>query len=221
VSWRYLLIDNDNTLMDFSAAEHAAVRETLAQYGLPCGEEEAALYARINKSCWEALERGETTRERLKHDRYAMLLRALGRDDSIADEVSAAYEENLSHHAELMPGALELLQRVKPMMKIALVSNGFSRIQRGRLSVSPIAAYLDAVAISEECGHTKPDPELAEDALRMLGCEDRREAVFLGDSASADIACAAAAGIESIHFSPSGRYCESADYGVRSCDEAA
>ena len=31
MKYRYLLIDNDNTLMDFHAAEHAALREALTE----------------------------------------------------------------------------------------------------------------------------------------------------------------------------------------------
>ena len=34
MKYRYLLIDNDNTLMDFHAAEHAALRETLTEAGI-------------------------------------------------------------------------------------------------------------------------------------------------------------------------------------------
>ena len=36
--YEYLLIDNDNTLMDFGAAEAKALRETLAAAGLPTDE---------------------------------------------------------------------------------------------------------------------------------------------------------------------------------------
>ena len=34
MKYRYLLIDNDNTLMDFHAAEHAALREALTEAGI-------------------------------------------------------------------------------------------------------------------------------------------------------------------------------------------
>ena len=42
-------------------------------------------------------------------------------------------------------------------------------------------------------------------ALAALGCTDKREAVFLGDSLTADIACARAAGIDSIWLAPEGK----------------
>ena len=41
--------------------------------------------------------------------------------------------------------------------------------------------------------------------LEALGCADPREAVLLGDSLSADIGCARAAGIDSIWLAPAGQ----------------
>ena len=105
-------------------------------------------------------------------------------------------------------------------MKIALVSNGFSHIQRGRLSRSTITPYLDAVIISGEVGVGKPDPRMVEIALEALGCTDKREAVFLGDSATADIAAASAAGIAGIHLKADGSYSPKATFGVRTLPEA-
>lgn len=105
---------------------------------MPVDEETKQLYHRLNDAEWRALERGETTRERLKHDRYAKLLRALGRDESLADDMADTYERQLGTHPDLLPGALAFLKAVHPHMKIALLTNGFSVIQRGRLSRSVI-----------------------------------------------------------------------------------
>lgn len=193
---RYLLIDNDNTLMDFDLAERRALLETLHAWHLPEDEATVAAYHRINAAQWKALERGETTQSRLKRDRFQLLLEALGRTDLDAQAVCDSY--NLGAHAELLPGAMELLQALHGRMKLALVSNGISAIQRSRLSLSPMTPYFDAVIISEEVGVSKPDPRMVELALDALGCADRAEAVFLGDSLTADIAAAKAAGIDSI-----------------------
>lgn len=105
-------------------------------------------------------------------------------------------------------------------MAVALVSNGVSAIQRGRLSRSPILPLLDAVIISEEVGVRKPDPRMVDLALSALGCTDRREAVLLGDSPTADIPAAAGAGIDSLLLDPLGRGDSPATYTVASLDEA-
>ena len=53
--YRYLLVDNDNTLMDFSLAEHKALMETFVAFSLPEDEDAARTYARVNDKHWKAL----------------------------------------------------------------------------------------------------------------------------------------------------------------------
>jgi len=199
MQWKYLLVDNDNTLMDFTLAESLALRETLHAMGLPETDEAAAIYHRMNDAQWKALERGETTLARLKVDRFRLFLDYFAITGVTAEALCDAYENRLGTHAELLPGAMTLLERAHAAgMKIALVSNGISRIQRGRLSVCPFTGLLDAVVISEEVGAAKPDPRMVGIALEMLGCERKEEAVLLGDSLTADIRAANNAGIQSI-----------------------
>lgn len=221
MAYRYLLVDNDNTLMDFTLAEKLALRDTLASLTLPADEETAQLYHRINKSLWEALERREITMAALKLERFARLLQALGRDDIAPGAVCEMFHRQLGSHAELLDGAAELMRNVKPHMKIALVSNGISDIQRSRLSRCPLTPLMDAVIISEERGVSKPDPAMAEIALAELGCTDKSAAVFLGDSLTADVACARRAGIDSIWLSPVGASSPEPSFTVRSLREAA
>ena len=212
--YRYLLLDNDNTLMDFNAAEAKALTDTLLHRGLPADAATVHTYHEINDAQWKALERGETTQAALKVERFRQLLSVLGRTELDAVEIAAEYERNLSTHAELLPGAAEFLHALHGRMKIALVSNGVSSIQRGRLSKCPLTPLFDAIVISEEVGAAKPDPQMLHIALDMLGCTDKREAVMMGDSLTADIQAAVNAGIDSIHFNPRGIPSELPTYSV-------
>ena len=220
MKYSYLLVDNDNTLMDFNLSERKALAETLEACGLPADEETCTAYHHINDALWKALERGETTQKQLKVERFARLLERLGRTDLDAAAVAARYADQLATHADLLPGAMELLEAVGGKMKIALVSNGVSAIQRGRLSRSPILPLLDAVIISEEIGVSKPDPRMIDAALKALGCEDKSQALMLGDSPTADIPAAAAAGVDRVYLDHQGRGSELATYTVASLDEA-
>lgn len=220
MKYRYLLADNDNTLMDFTAAEHHALRETLHMVGVEPTEETCALYSGINDALWKALERGETTQKALKVERFRQLFEVLGVTELNAEEVAALYAQQLSTRADLLPGAMELLEAVHGQMKIALVSNGVSAIQRGRLSRCAFTHMLDAVIISEEIGVSKPDPRMVEIALEQLGCTDKREAVLLGDSLSADIPAARAAGVDSIFLSLHGKQSDLPTYTVFNLEEA-
>jgi YjjG family noncanonical pyrimidine nucleotidase len=217
--YEYLLIDNDNTLMDFGAAEAKALRETLAAAGLPTDEETIAVYSRINDALWKALERGETTQPKLKVERFRQLLEHLGMPgDPVA--LGAACAANLGNYADLLPGAEDFVRALHGRMKIALVSNGVSAIQRSRLAKCPLTPLFDAIVISEEAGVAKPDPRLLEIALEKLGCTDKSKAVMMGDSLSADIAAANNAGVDSIFFSLKGTKGDVATYTVYTHDEA-
>ena len=221
MGYRYLLADNDMTLMDFRRAEAAAFRETAEAFALPEPDALYARYHRINREVWEAFERGELTQDRLKVLRFERLLAEAGIGGPGGEALSLAYEDRLSRHGEAMPGAADFLTHLKAAgMKIALVTNGISRIQRGRLAVCGFAPLLDAVVISAEAGTAKPDPRLVEIALERLGCPDRRQAVLLGDSLTADIAAAAAAGIDCIWLNPEGRRDPRARWTARSLAEA-
>ena len=220
MKYRYLLVDNDNTLMDFNLAERKALTETLDACGLPADEETCTAYHHINDALWKALERGETTQKQLKVERFARLLQRLGRTDMDAAAVAARYSEQLATHDDLLPGALELLEALHGRMKIALVSNGVSAIQRGRLSRSPILPLLDAVIISEELGVSKPDPRMVDAALTALGCADKSRALLLGDSLTADIPAAMNAGIDSMYLDRHGRGSDLPTYTVTSLAEA-
>ncbi len=220
MKYRYLLCDNDNTLMDFHAAEHQALGETLSEADLPVTQEVRALYGAINTALWAALERGEIGHDALKVERFARLAARLGRTDLDAAVLAARYTHFLSTHADLLPGAEAFIRRMHPLAKIALVSNGVSEIQRGRLSRCPFTGELDAIIISAEHGVSKPDPRLVEIALEALGCTDKREAILIGDSATADIPAAVAAGIDSLFIGWKGQSCPAATHSVRDLAQA-
>ncbi len=220
MKYQYLLIDNDNTLMDFNAAEAKALIDVLKNHGLPTDEKTVHTYHGINDALWKALERGETTQPLLKVERFRQLLAVLDRTDVSAETLSAEYAAGLGNHADLLPGAEDFVCSLYGKVKMALVSNGVSAIQRSRLARCPLTPYFDAIVISEEVGAAKPDPKLLYVAMEMLGCTDKSQAVMMGDSATADIPAANNAGVDSIFFSLKGKTCDAATYNVTNHGEA-
>lgn len=210
--YRYLLTDNDNTLMDFHAAEHQALCEALSESGIEPTNAVCERYSAINDSLWKRLERGEITHPQVKIVRFALLLEELGAHNVSGDCVALRYCHFLGTHADLMPYAMAFLESVHKHMKIVLISNGDSVIQRNRLRRCPFTPLLDSIIISSEKGVSKPDPRLVDDALESIGCTDRSEAVLLGDSKTADIPAANRAGIDSIFIDWHGKGCDTATY---------
>ena len=220
MGYQYLLIDNDNTLMDFNAAERQALSETLVNAGLPADKDTCEAYHRINDALWKALERGETTQALLKVERFRQLLQYLNRTDIDENEIAAAYAHNLGNYADLLPGADHFIRSLHGKIKIALISNGVSSIQRSRLALCPLTELFDVILISEEVGAAKPDPKMLFMALEKMGCTDKTKAVMMGDSLSADIPAAINAGVDSIFFSLKGKTSPLPTYTVNCYEKA-
>ena len=110
--YQYLLLDNDNTVMDFSAAEAKALIDLLAFFDLPADEKTVHTYQELNEALWKALERGETTQPKLKVERFRQLLTVLGREDIDPAAMGAEYAAGLGNHADLLPGAEEFIHAV-------------------------------------------------------------------------------------------------------------
>ena len=200
-----LLADADGTLFDFHAGERVALRETLAAFAIPAGDDVAALYSRVNLSHWKKLERGETTQERLRVERFEDFLAELAtlgvpHASPGAARMSEVFVDALARQRVPMPGAEDFLRRVSAAMPVYLVTNGIARVQRGRFENSELRPYFADILISEELGHFKPDPFMLLEAMRRAGVTDKRRAVMLGDSVTADIAAAVNAGVDSILF---------------------
>ena len=60
-----LLMDADETLLDFRRSEGFALEDTLAQHGITMTSEIHDAYHEINRCLWQLLERGEIERSRL------------------------------------------------------------------------------------------------------------------------------------------------------------
>jgi putative hydrolase of the HAD superfamily len=82
-------------------------------------------------------------------------------------------------------------------IRLALVTNGASDLQRRKLELSGLAGYFDAVVASCDIGIGKPDPAIFGAALAGLGV-DAADAVMVGNDRGRDIEGAAAAGIRAL-----------------------
>ena len=68
---KVILWDIDATLLDFLAAEKAAIRFCFSKYNLgECTDEMLARYSVINKKYWEMLERGEMSKADILENRF-------------------------------------------------------------------------------------------------------------------------------------------------------
>lgn len=215
-----LLADADGTLLDFHAAEYAALHEACALHDVPLDDERAASYKAINESLWRALERGEVTQQALRTLRFSRFLESLGLERD-PERLANAFTDALAMHAEEIEGARAFVAAAAARVPVIVVTNGIASVQRSRFARTPMSRYFSGCVISGEVGFSKPDPRILFKALEMGGVAAER-ALMLGDEPTSDIAAACAAGVKSCWFNPTGRRNQTPhtpDFEVRALDE--
>lgn len=218
-----LLLDVDNTLLDFDAAERQALTDTLIHYGLPHDAAACDTYHEVNRRLWAALAKGELKKNALFAVRFPRFLQALGLPDpGNGREINDYYEDQLSCHGDVLPGALTALEELAEVATLAIVSNGATKVQESRIALSGIGRYMDGVYISEKMGTAKPQPRLFDLVLRDLGITDRSRVLVVGDDLLADIKGGINAGIDTCWINFTGEENNSdvrPRYTVRSYEE--
>ena len=155
MKYRFLLFDADNTLLDFTACEAKAFAEALKLCGIPQKPGMTEVYSAYNDRCWKELERGELTKPQLVVKRYALFLEHYGIDKD-PQTVNETYADCLSKTAIELPGAEDLLKRLYGKAKIYIITNGLTKVQKGRFARTGMTEYIEEIFISEQMGCKKP-----------------------------------------------------------------
>ena len=222
-----ILLDLDDTILDFGIAEHTALKKAMGELGVNNCDAVIKRYSEINKLHWEMLERGEITRAQVLLGRFEMLLNELGIEDensALAIKLRDTYEYNLSQGHWFMPGAEAMLEALKGKYRLFLCSNGTPVVQEGRLKSSGIGPYFEEIFISEAIGYNKPAKEYFDRVFESIEGFDHSRCIIIGDSLSSDILGGINAGIRTCWFNP--KFAENkkdyaADYEIYSLEQVS
>lgn len=198
-----VFFDLDDTLLDFTRAEAAALRSTLAEMGAPADDGVLARYHAINADQWRLLEERRLTREQVLVGRFDILFGELGLRRS-ARETCERYEGHLAEGHWFIPGAEALLKELFPRYDLYLASNGTAEVQHRRLESAGILRFFRGVFISQEMGADKPSRAFFEKCFAAIPGFSRESAVMVGDSLTSDIRGGAGAGLRTCWFNPRG-----------------
>ena len=191
----FLLLDLDDTILDFHKAERIAIAKTICDFGVEPTEEVLSRYHVINKWHWEQLELGNMVREEVLVGRFAMLF---AEKNVTVDPVRAArtYEKNLSIGHYFLPGAEETVDALSKKYRLFLVSNGTASVQKGRMTSANLYRFFEKVFVSQEIGHNKPAKAYFDACFAQIPDFDPAKAMIVGDSLSSDILGGINAGIK-------------------------
>lgn len=222
MKYSILLLDLDDTILDFGAAERVALARAYRESGIEPTEAIMARYHEINLAHWEAYERGETTREALLVDRHDALFREFGIPRE-GREVEALYRRYLGIGHYFIDGAVELLDYLRERgYRLFLASNGVADTQNTRLDSAGIRPYFEDIFISETTGSHKPERAYFDYCFARIPGFDPGRALLVGDSLSSDIRGAKNAGIASCWFNRTGKTAPpelTPDYEIRALSD--
>lgn len=203
-----VLFDLDDTLFDHQGCARdalAAVRDDHACFGaIPFADFERA-HARHLEALHAEVMLGRVPLDDARRERFRRLFEGAGvtPGDDLVELAAATYRDRYRVARRAVPGGTALLALVKARARVGVISNNLLAEQRDKMTVCGLDVFVDALVVSEDAGVAKPDAGIFRLAIDRLGCR-ADEAVMVGDSWSADIAGARAAGIRAIWFNPSG-----------------
>ena len=202
----FLLLDLDDTILDFHKAERIALSKTFRDFGLEPAEDVLDLYHKINKWHWEQLELGTMTRDQVLVNRFGALFEKVGMTVDPA-ACAKSYESNLGIGHYFLPGAEEAVKRLKEHYRLFLVSNGTATVQHSRLTSAGLYPYFEQVFISQEIGYNKPDKAYFDRCFERIPGFEQEKALMVGDSLTSDIKGGIKAGLKTVWVNPAHKNC--------------
>ena len=194
-----ILLDLDDTILDFHASEAVAIVNTFETLGVPCDKTWLDRYIQINLEQWRLLETGAFTRDEILVRRFRLLYDEMGINVD-PKKTQELYAHNLGMTHFFVDGAQEMLTNLSAKYDLYLVTNGIAAVQDPRLQASGILPYFKDVFISERVGYMKPQEEYFDAVFSKIGEHRRQESVIIGDSLTSDVLGGINAGIPTIWF---------------------
>lgn len=202
----FLLLDLDDTILDFHKAERIALSKTIRDFGVEPSEAVLSRYHHINKWHWEQLELGVMTRDQVLVGRFAQLFEELGMEVDAA-ACMKQYEHNLSIGHYFLPGAEEAVKKLHDRYRLFLVSNGTATVQHSRLTSAGLYPCFEQVFISQEIGYNKPDKAYFDRCFERIPGFAPEKTLMVGDSLTSDIKGGINAGLKTVWVNPAHKPC--------------
>lgn len=200
---KVILWDIDATLLDFLAAEKAAIRFCFEKYGLgECTDEMLGRYSVINKRYWEMLERGEMSKPEILVGRFKEFFASEGIETDCAEAFNDTYQVALGDTICFRDNGYELVKKLQGQYRQFVVTNGTFVAQERKLAKSGIGALVEEAFISDLIGYEKPSMEFFDYVFERVGTYEKDEVIIIGDSLTSDMQGGNNAGILCCWYNP-------------------
>ena len=200
---RFLLWDVDGTLLDFQAAERAAIKSLFKEFSLgDCSDAMVGRYSQINDGFWRRLERNEITKQQVLIGRFEQFFLEIGVPQSLAAEFNQRYQLRLGDTIVYRDDSINVIKGLHGKVLQYVVSNGTIAAQSKKLRVSGLGEWMDGVFLSEAIGSEKPNKAFFDAVFDVLKPSDLSDVMIVGDSLTSDILGGVNAGIRTCWYNP-------------------
>ncbi len=200
---KVLLWDIDATLLDFLAAEKAAIRFCFKKFHLgECTDEMIERYSKINKRYWEMLECGKMSKQEILINRFKEFFLSEGIETDCEKEFNSSYQIALGDTICFRDRGYELVSKLKKDYRQFAVTNGTFVAQERKLKKSGLGELFEEAFISDLIGFEKPSREFFDVVLGKIGAYKKDEIMIIGDSLSSDMQGGRNAGILCCWYNP-------------------
>lgn len=194
-----VLIDIDNTLLDFTKCATDSIKKACEETGISYTDDIPKAFFPINDSLWFMYEKREIERQYIYDTRWDKIFHHLGIFFD-GTEFEKHFFSHLSISSEKVDYAKEILGYLSGKYKVCAASNSTLKQQITRLTNAGLIRYFDDLFVSENIGFSKPQKEFFDECIKRLGKKNADECIMIGDSISSDIQGGYTSGMKTIWF---------------------
>lgn len=222
MKYNTILLDFDDTLVDFYDAEDKAFHNMAKHYHHYPTAEDFQFFKQINQAHWEAFQKNKLTKDEVLSHRFIEYFNHYGIEvDGIQADVTFR-DELAKAPIKHFDSTLETIDRLAQNNKLYIVTNGVTDTQKRRIAQLQFKDIFDGVFISEETGYQKPMIEFFDYVFEKIGKDKRKSTIIVGDSLTSDVLGGKNAGIATCWFNVRNKKNNSGinpDYEIKSLRE--
>lgn len=186
-----LLIDLDNTLVDYAQSERGALDKLFSYCNLQSDLQSSAkdYYKKVNAFYWSEFEKKNVTIEEIQKKRFEDLITEFSLDNDPMD-LNKKYLKFFIQSTSIDPKVLTALKELKEIgIKLIVITNGIHWTQTERIKNCGLDQIIDTFFTSESVGFAKPHPKMFTDSIEFLKSIDcpTNDLWVIGDNFEADI----------------------------------
>jgi len=188
--YTWVLFDADDTLFHFDA--FSGLQLMFSQYGVTFTQQDYDEYQIINKGLWIDYQNGTINAQELQYQRFITLANKLS---CSPQDLNYAFLAAMAEICSPLDGAVNLLNSLQGKCKLAIITNGFTKLQQARLERTGLQNHFELVVISEQVGFAKPHKNIFDHTLALMGDPIREQVLMVGDNPASDIHGGISAGL--------------------------